>query len=410
MIFSVHILFVLLVCLNKISAAISQLDTLSSFSPKTIQQTDEVELKYLIKGTLKEISNTELDNIYLARLVKDKEFIRKKSTEELKTIKVTQSEKDYLTRVINGDFLIKHILGDVKISYTKREFSIQKKMAHKNVVSVYHMTVNEIFMEYIEGGDLFDRPWSWKTDKRYSLIFSKKLLKPSNIWVSNGGDVKITDFGGSVETKKVDSKNAGQTQGTEGTNLCERPYSDDEYDFIFTLQFVAPEHIDPKSVKPKKMKDILINNVEPTVEWILLQNQELHFTIKPNAFPTKESDVFSFAATFFSFFITASGVRYDRTYFSFSKYTKKETYKDIVDLIKTFDANLAEIIHQALDPIPEKRHTIQEVLKCLEKLPCYTKDEFKKFAEKIRQHKIWPYEKDLTIVQEARVLQKKSEK
>lgn len=181
MIFSVHILFVLLVCLNKISAAISQLDTLSSFSPKTIQQTDEVELKYLIKGTLKEISNTELDNIYLARLVKDKEFIRKKSTEELKTIKVTQSEKDYLTRVINGDFLIKHILGDVKISYTKREFSIQKKMAHKNVVSVYHMTVNEIFMEYIEGGDLFDRPWSWKTDKRYSLIFSKKLLKVLNL-------------------------------------------------------------------------------------------------------------------------------------------------------------------------------------------------------------------------------------
>ncbi|KGG51511.1 hypothetical protein DI09_335p10, partial [Mitosporidium daphniae] len=279
-----------------ISAAISQLDTLSSFSPKTIQQTDEVELKYLIKGTLKEISNTELDNIYLARLVKDKEFIRKKSTEELKTIKVTQSEKDYLTRVINGDFLIKHILGDVKISYTKREFSIQKKMAHKNVVSVYHMTKGAIYLiDLGVGKQIKEAAEGIKFMHENGVVHGN--LKPSNIWVSNGGDVKITDFGGSVETKKVDSKNAGQTQGTEGTNLCERPYSDDEYDFIFTLQFVAPEHIDPKSVKPKKMKDILINNVEPTVEWILLQNQELHFTIKPNAFPTKESDVFSFAAT-----------------------------------------------------------------------------------------------------------------
>ncbi|KGG50105.1 hypothetical protein DI09_8p440 [Mitosporidium daphniae] len=70
-----------------------------------------------------------------------------------------------------------------------------------------------------------------------------------------------------------------------------------------------------------------------------------------------------------------------------------ENYTDILNLIKTFDINLATIINKALHSSPKKRPTIQLVLKCFENLSCCTDAEFESAAAKIQEPKMTPYAK-----------------
>ncbi|KGG53066.1 putative serine/threonine protein kinase [Mitosporidium daphniae] len=325
---------------------------------------------------------------------------------------MTQSKKEELMRVITGDFLIKEILNPYDPSFTEREFSIQKNLLDERIVRVYYKSGNMIFMEYVKGADLFSKPRSWKGNSKIFAYIFKEIaegvkfmhqngivhgdLKSENILISKKGDVKIADFGGAVEIKRVNAKGAGKT---ERTDLGEKPYSTKEYTFTSTKGFCAPELIDEKSVEPKEFMEIVIGKKEVTQGWIALKNDgELNFKVKSDSFPTKRSDVFSFAATVVDFFITKDGARYDRNYYAFQDDQEKDQkglnkYRDIFNLLKKIDRKLAKIIHQALDPSPEKRPNIEKILECLKKLDCCTKDEFKEFAAKFEEPKMIPYKK-----------------
>lgn len=261
-------------------------------------------------------------------------------------------------------------------------------------------------MEYVKGCDLVDIPEDWKENlKIFAYIFKKVAeaikfmhengvvhgdLKPDNIFISNKGDVKIGDFGAAVETKRVPSRFSIRKK--EAT-LDEYPHSRKDYGFTFTSNYVAPERINPKSVEPNEFKDILINHAKVTWKWIRQKPGELKFKLKPNSFPTKESDIYSFGVTFVCFLISRNAVRYDCTYFSFKEEAGNENYTDILNLIKTFDINLATIINKALHSSPKKRPTIQLVLKCFENLSCCTDAEFESAAAKIQEPKMTPYAK-----------------
>ncbi|KAM0681932.1 Suppressor of Sensor Kinase (SLN1) [Mitosporidium daphniae] len=333
MIFSIHILALLFLTLYNISAATIEDDFSPKVPAKTTDQTEEVNLEYFIKGTFTEVSFSGRSTIYLASLVRDERSLDQNHRYALKSIKMTKSQKEKLMCVITEDFLIKEIPVNYKPPFIEREFSIQSKVEHKNVVPVYHMDGNMIFMEYVKGCALFAIPQSWNGNlKIFAYIFKEIAegikfmhekgivhgdLKPDNILVSKKGDVKICDFGGAVEISRVNAKGREGTKGPEGTTLEETPYSTGEYKFTFMQKYVAPEFIDPESVVPKSVKDVLISKIGVTQEWIALTEGKLKLCIKGNVFPTKESDVFLFGATFVSMLRTRDAARLDRNYFSF---------------------------------------------------------------------------------------------
>ncbi|KAM0682115.1 hypothetical protein MDAP_002633 [Mitosporidium daphniae] len=362
-------LFLLFLCLYKISVISTANDEFPNFPPKTGDETEKVTL----------------NEIHLAHLLLDKMSIDKYSPDVVKSIEMTQSKKEELMRVIKGNFLIKEISNAYKPAFTEREFSIQNSLVDKRIVRAHGKSKNMIFMEYVKGCDLFNKPQSWRDNLNIFAYIFKEIaegvkfmhqngivhgdLKPENILVSKKGDVKIADFGGAVEIKRANAKGA---RGTERTDLGETPYSIEEYSFIITEKLAAPELID--------------------------QNGELNFDLKLDDFPTKKSDVFSFAATAVNFFLIKNGARYDRNYYAFKDEQEMDQslpskYDDILNILKKFNLKLANIIHEALDPSPEKRPNIEEILECLKNADCCTEDQFKKFAAEVEEPKMIPYNK-----------------
>ncbi|KGG51359.1 putative cell division control protein 15, partial [Mitosporidium daphniae] len=243
----------------------------------------------------------------VASLVTSGRSIDQYSPDAVESIKITEFEKQKLIRLMAGDFLIKKIPMKYKKPFIEREFLIQKKVAHKNVVRVYHTHENMIFMEYVKGFNLLYRPQFWTKNKRIFAYIFKEIaegikfmhdkgvvhgdLKPCNILVSEEGDIKICDFGSSVEINRVNAKGATRTEGTDSDKM---PYSKEEYDLSFTRQFVAPEFIKPDSVSPEEFMLTLIQKKKTNPKWKALKSGQLKFRLKDDQFPTKESDVFSF--------------------------------------------------------------------------------------------------------------------
>ncbi|KAM0683026.1 hypothetical protein MDAP_001438 [Mitosporidium daphniae] len=219
-------------------------------------------------------------------------------------------------------------------------------------------------------------------------------LKPCNILVSEEGDIKICDFGSSVEINRVNAKGATRTEGTDSDKM---PYSKEEYDLSFTRQFVAPEFIKPDSVSPEEFMLTLIQKKKTNPKWKALKSGQLKFRLKDDQFPTKESDVFSFAATFVRFFVNTPGARYDHNYFAFESEAQKgdkkgpQQYNDVFNIIENLDFDLAYMIDDALDRSPEVRPTIEKLLEYLKNVGCCTKDEFKRLAAKIKGPQMTPY-------------------
>ncbi|KAM0682969.1 hypothetical protein MDAP_001379 [Mitosporidium daphniae] len=369
----------------------------------SLSQTGKVVVNYIIKDLLFDPNFRPKKIVYVASLVRPGESIDKESIAPIRLISMTEIDREKLMREVTGDFLIKQFVkSEEKIAFVERAFSIQHQLVHENIVRAYQQDGDQIFMEYVQGCDLSLIPQDWtKNAAILGYIFKKAAqglkfihendiahgdLKPSNILVSRQGDVKIVDFDFAVEIKRVNSKDIATKEHPSG----KPPYSKEEYYFSFPLPYCSPEFINLLSVVPKGIEDILVNKKNITSEWAALTRKDLRFTPKNNTFPTKESDVFCFAAAFIDIFSNEESLRYDRNYLAFKKKgneseEKRKNYQDVLNLIKSFDAKFAETINMALDPCPEKRPTISDVFECLENSPCCTETEFKGFASNLQK-------------------------
>ncbi|KAM0684176.1 hypothetical protein MDAP_000916 [Mitosporidium daphniae] len=370
----------------------------------SLSQTGKVVVNYIIKDLLFDPNFRPKKIVYVASLVRPGESIDKESIAPIRLISMTEIDREKLMREVTGDFLIKQFVkSEEKIAFVERAFSIQHQLVHENIVRAYQQDGDQIFMEYVQGCDLSLIPQDWtKNAAILGYIFKKaaqglKLihendiahgdLKPHNILVSRQGDVKIVDFDFAVEIKRVNSKDIGATKEHPSGKP---PYSKEEYRFSYTWPYCSPEFIDLLSVVPKGIEDILVSKKNITSEWAALTLEDLRFTLKNNTFPTKESDVFCFAAAFIDIFSNEESLRYDRNYLAFKKNgneseEKRKNYQDVLNLIKSFDAKFADTINMALDPCPEKRPTISDVLECLENSPCCTETEFKGLASNLKK-------------------------
>ncbi|KGG50028.1 hypothetical protein DI09_92p10, partial [Mitosporidium daphniae] len=175
MIFCKRILFVLF--LYKISAATSQVDLVSKLSLEETDQPQEVTVGM----------------IHLASLVSREGPMGQELLDTVEFTKMAKTDEEELRRVATEYFLIKEFSETFKPSFIEREFSIQKKLQHENIVSAYHVHENRIFMEYVKGCDLVDIPEDWKENLKIFAYIFKKVAEAIKFMHENGvvhGDLK----------------------------------------------------------------------------------------------------------------------------------------------------------------------------------------------------------------------------
>ncbi|XP_057430340.1 CBL-interacting serine/threonine-protein kinase 20 [Lotus japonicus] len=125
-------------------------------------------------------------------------------------------------KVLNKEMIVRVGLNE----QIKREISVMRLVKHPNIVQLYEVMASKtkiyFAMEYVKGGELFDKVSRGKLREDVARKYFQQLinavdhchnrgvyhrdLKPENLLLDENGDLKVTDFGLSalLESKKSD--------------------------------------------------------------------------------------------------------------------------------------------------------------------------------------------------------------
>jgi len=154
-----------------------------------------------------------------------------------------ESGENVAIKVIDKEKVLKSGL----IDQIKREISVMRLVRHPNIVQLYEVMASKtkiyFAMEYVKGGELFDKLAKGKLKEGVARKYFQQLMgavefchsrgvyhrdiKPENLLLDENGDLKITDFGLSA---------LSETRGQDGLL----------YTTCGTPAYVAPEVINKK--------------------------------------------------------------------------------------------------------------------------------------------------------------------
>lgn len=158
-------------------------------------------------------NNLLLDRFELGKLLGHGAFAK---VYYAKNIKTNQS---VAIKIIDKEKILKSGL----VTHIKREISILRRVRHPNIVQLYEVmaTKTKIFfvMEYIRGGELFDKVAKGRLKEEIARKYFQQLisavefchargvyhrdLKPENLLVDENGDLKVSDFGLSAMSDQI---------------------------------------------------------------------------------------------------------------------------------------------------------------------------------------------------------------